>query len=135
MRPDYTDIRALTDQEPLWFTIGGVPRYAPFHPSMLGVYDRSAVLVNVACQSCDAEMLIGDGAAALTLHRLAKGEVEEITIERFASRWTCGDPPRHNCPGSGETMSAVELEIIEAWERVDFDWKRRVDLEGAFRDE
>jgi hypothetical protein len=134
MRPDYADIRSLTDREPLWFTVGGVPRYAPFRPDMLGVYDRSAVLVKVACQSCGAEMLVGDGAAAFTLHRLARGEVFEVTIERFASRWTCGDPPRHDCPGGGETMSAEELEIVEAWEQVDFDWKRRPDLEGVFED-
>jgi len=134
MRPDYADIRALTDREPLWFTIGGVPRYAPFHPRMLGVYDRSAVLVRIACQSCGAEMLIGDGAVALTLYRVSKGEVSEITIERFAANWSCGDPPRHDCPGGGETMSADEVEIVEAWERVDFDWQRRTDLEGEIAD-
>jgi len=134
MKSDYADILALTDQEPLWFTKDGVPRYASFHPKMLGVYDRSAVLARVACQSCGAEMLIGDGAPALTLHSLSKGEVAEITIERFATRWTCGDPPRHNCLGAGETMGAVELEIVEAWERIDFDWQRRTDLEGEIND-
>jgi len=137
MRPSYSDIRALTDQESLWFTKDGVPRYQPFYPKMLGVYDRSAVLVEIECGSCGRRMLIGDGTPAMTLFRIARGEFSEITLERFAKSWVAGDPPRHDCPGAGETMSANEVAIIEAWERTGSNpdaWVRRTDMEGPIAD-
>jgi hypothetical protein len=46
--PKYEDILALAERagagEPLWADENGVPRFAKFHPDLLGVYDRYAVL-------------------------------------------------------------------------------------------
>lgn len=131
MKQAYADIRALTDDAPLWFTRDGVPRYQPFHPKMLGIYDRSAGLFEIACQSCGQRLMVGDGAPTLTLHSLMRSEVVEIHVEAFVHGWTCGDPPRHDCSGGGETMHATEISVIEAWEEPAVgDWVRRIDLEG-----
>jgi hypothetical protein len=43
MYPLYKDLRERLG-EPLWHDAEGVPRYAPFEPSLLGIYDRWAVL-------------------------------------------------------------------------------------------
>lgn len=130
MLPSYSDIRALTDAQPLWFDRNGVPRYAPFHPSMLGVYDRFAVLAEIECQSCGERFAIGEGRPKHVIH-MVRGEPEiiEQDLEKMARSFVYGDPPRHDCPGGGETMSCVERRIVEAWARVDLEWVRHPEHE------
>lgn len=134
MLPAYNDIITRIAERPIWFTATGVPRYNPFAPEMLGVYDQIAGLFLVQCQSCSAKLKIGDGTPRFSIHKVLAGDTEEITVESFGQTWTCGDPPRHDCPGAGETMSAIELSVLEMWERISMDWKRRKDLELAFTD-
>ena len=130
MLPSYSDIRALTDQEPSWFDHNGVPRYAPFHPSLLGVYDTYAVLAEVECQACGERLLIGEGKPKHVVHMVAgEPEIIEHDLGEIARSFVFGDPPRHDCPGAGETMSCIERRIVEAWERVDLDWVRRPEHE------
>jgi len=132
MRPSYNDIRSRIAEEPKWFTVDGVPRYEEFTPKMLGVYDNLAGLFVVRCQSCGRTMLVGDGTPRLSLLRVALGKTNQLTIEEFTRGWACGDPPRHDCPGAGETMSATEIAVMEAWEQIDMEWQRRSDLERPY---
>ena len=130
MLPSYADIRALTDAEPTWFDHNGVPRYAPFHPSLLGVYDRFAVLAEIECQSCGDRILIGDGRPKHIIHMVCgKPEILEQDLPHMTRCFVFGDPPRHACPGAGETMSCIERRIVEAWERVNLEWIRRPEHE------
>ncbi|MHB1852933.1 MAG: hypothetical protein ACYCU6_12290, partial [Acidimicrobiales bacterium] len=132
MLPSYADIRALTDAEPVWYGDNGVPRYAPFHPRLLGVYDKIAVLAEIKCQSCAALLLVGRGTPLHTFHvPLGQIEVVQHSLEKLARGFVFGDPPRHGCPGAGETMGCIERRIVEAWERVDLGWVRRPEHEIA----
>ncbi|MHB1784268.1 MAG: hypothetical protein ACYCTE_16585, partial [Acidimicrobiales bacterium] len=99
MLPSYADIRALTDAEPTWFDRNGVPRYAPFSPRSLGVYDYFAVLAEIACQSCGKHMLIGEGLPKTSIH-FAHGDADVVQhgLEKLARGFLFGDPPRHGCP-------------------------------------
>ena len=137
MLPRYDDIRALTAAEPMWFTEDGVPRFAPFAPTMLGVYDNFALLAAVRCQSCSQVTPVGAGITRFVFHVIADHQinVDEYTVERFVNEWTMGDPPHHNCPGAGETMTADTVGLIEVWQRPHFEWERRADLERAFAEE
>lgn len=119
MLPDYSDIRELTDREPVWYTTGGVPRYREFHPSMLGVYDKYAVLKLVGCQACGDTFLIGVGVPR---HTFPLGTPVEWTLEKLLEADACGDPPRHGCVG--DTMSVDEYNNLEGWVREGSDWKR-----------
>lgn len=115
MLPDYDDIRkAAGDKTPLWYDGNGVPRYAPFTPQMLGIYDDFALLVEIKCQSCGEHFLVGEG---WTRHHIlmAKGEVEIVTrtLRKLAENYHYGDPPRHGCVG--DTMGCIEVRIVEAW--------------------
>ncbi len=132
MLPSYADIRALTDVAPTWFDHDGVPRYAPFHPRLPGVYDRFAVLAEIECQSCGERLLIGEGRPKHVIHTL-HGEVEllEQDLANLAQNFVCALPPRHDCPGAGETMSCIERRIVEAWQQEDFEWVRRPEHEIA----
>lgn len=127
-----SEVAVGSPEVPRWFTIDGVPRYDMFSPKMLGVYDQLAGLFVVRCQSCGMTMMVGDGTQRLSLLRVALGQTNQLTIEEFTSGWTCGDPPRHDCPGAGETMNATEIAVMQAWELVNMDWRRRTDLERPY---
>jgi hypothetical protein len=43
-----------------------VPRFDPFDPEMLGVYDRFAVLGELACAACGKRMQVGIGRRPAT---------------------------------------------------------------------
>jgi hypothetical protein len=130
MWPDYQDIReAAGALEPQWFDGNGVPRYAPFRPEMLGVYDKLALLMQIQCQGCGWTTLVGDGWSQYELVRGTASPVEH-TLKGLAQSWSYGDMPRHNRSCAGETMTCTPLAIVQAWEQQDHAWVRRADLEG-----
>lgn len=137
MKPAYRDILALANGKGVeWWDDNGVPRFAPFEPGLLGVYDDFAVLVEIECQSdyCHQRFLVGAGAKRLNIY---PSRVVETTLESFAMSYDYGDPPRHDAPGgsgrcAGETMSSGAVRVVEAWERVDLAWVRRPQFEGHF---
>lgn len=118
MRPDYDDIKEATgNRTPLWYDGNGVPRYAPFEPDMLGIYDSYALLVEIECQSCRQRFLVGEGWQKFTV-LFANDQTQVIThtLRDLAEKYTYGDPPRHGgCVG--ETMSSDERRIVEAWHK------------------
>lgn len=127
MLPSYEDIRSLIDREPDWFDGNGTPRYRPFHPRMLGVYDRYAVLVEIACQACHKAFKVGVGETRYDLFP----EPHWNTLESLAEGFHYGDPPRHDgCVGY--TMNCEDVRVLEAWRSVmrgDAEWERVPDLE------
>lgn len=132
MFPSYQDIiEAAAPRKPLWWDMNGVPRFAPFRPQLLGVYDTFAILVAVRCSDphCQAGMLVGCGSQSTTV--TASG-VEQHTLESMVAGFVYGDAPRHDCTGWGETSAVDELVVIEAWERHDTEWVRRAGLEVPF---
>lgn len=131
MLPNYQDVIEAAGRPPLWFTEAGVPRYADYHPTLLGVYDEVAGLFLVACQYCQERFEVGAGTPRRSVARIMASDFEEVSLQKFLADWTCGDPPRHACPGGGETMSAVELGVLQAWERVGMAWVRQPLLERA----
>lgn len=120
MLPDYDDIRELIDRPPDWFDKYGVPRYKPFSPDMLGIYDDFALLVLIQCQSCTQFMKVGSGWSHYDQYRyfrMGDDLPEPWTLRDLAEGYHYGDPPRHGCPGAGETMGCIEIKIQEAWTR------------------
>ena len=137
MLPKYEDILALAERagagEPKWWDENGVPRYATFHPDLLGVYDRYAVLAEVTCASCARVMLVALGRPKLEIRANATlARIDLVRLVSLVEAW--GDPPRHDLrPGercAGETMSAGRVQVVQAWEQGDdFEW-RQVSLEA-----
>lgn len=111
MLPDYADIRALSDRGPNWFDENGVPRYAPFHPKMLGVYDHHALLVKIRCQRCRQVFLVGEGWPTSGIRG---DQLVTFDLAGIAERYHYGDPPAHGgCVGN--TMNSEPLRIVQAW--------------------
>jgi hypothetical protein len=134
MLPDYADITSRIPEDPAWYDGNGVPRYGDFAPDMLGVYDDCAILVQIACQSCDRKFLVGEGYSQmgrlqgdLRMAALNGTPAEEIKPEgpedfmrSLAEGFHYGDPPRHNCVG--DTMNCVDHAVIQAWVK-NKDWR------------
>lgn len=135
MLPAYNDIRRAVGKPPVWYDTHGVPRYTTFHPELLGVYDQYALLAHVKCAApnCEAVLAVGDGRPRMTISCAGDQPYTPVSLDDWVEHWSFGDPPRHDCPGAGETMSSNLEGIAEAWERVDLDWQRRYDLETVPR--
>lgn len=150
MYPLYTDLRERLG-EPLWHDSHGVPRYAPFHPTMLGVYDDWAALFEVTCCGCGQRFECGAGMHALgvTLRRSNRGQesLEGLTSDEDRRRWLervhaeldCpkgatdhlvdwGDAPWHTLPEGGQcpgTTMGVDLgPVLQLWHKVRGEWVR-----------
>lgn len=132
MLPSYADIRSRIAEPPIWYDRHGVPRYEPFKPQMLGVYDDFAVLAEIACQRCGARFLV---AASWTRLDVFANSMVQRSLESLAESFDYGDPPRHDdgpmgrC--AGETMRSETVRVVERWERIGFDWVRRVAGEAS----
>jgi hypothetical protein len=129
MHPRYDDITSRISEPPRWW-FNGVPRYKHFEPDDLSVSPEQVALARVACQGCETEFLIG-------VEKKPSCQTDALA-ELYSGDLNVGDPPRHDHPDgsrcAGETMGAVQIEVIEAWERASafpWGWFRRPDCEGA----
>lgn len=126
MHPSYSDITSRIEEEPSWWDSNGVPRYGPFEPEALGVYDDAAVLVLIGCQACERQFLIGigsSGSSRYETHLLlqaftgtkSQGESPNADewLAHISESFHYGDPPRHGCVG--DTMNCIDLELLQAW--------------------
>ena len=129
MLPDYADIRKRIDEDPLWYDEHGVPRYDPFRPSMLGIYDDLAILMVIECQSCGTPFKVGLGKQR-ALER-AFGSDASLPTEHGVGSWHYGDPPR-GCCAAGATMNSVPRRVLEAWKRKGVDWVRVPEHEHVY---
>lgn len=124
MLPSYDDIRSRLG-DPVWFDDHGVPRYEPFEPDMLGVYDTYAALLTIGCQGCNREFQVGIGRAVTdAVERAPVDEVadwwpptlpNDVDGRPWGWSWHYGDPPRHGC--IGDTMNSVPVAVVEFWRR------------------
>lgn len=131
MLQSYNDIKDLIDKEPLWYDNHGVPRYRPFTPIMLGVYDKYAVLAEIACQNCGHEFHVGDGVTGATW---VAGEVRINSLADLVNGYHYGDPPSHGCVG--DTMNSICYRVLEAWEHTkatNWEWRRFTEYEGFIK--
>lgn len=125
MKQSYHDI---TDKmgAPIWWDEAGCPRYGPFHPnSCNSIYTREAVLLEISCQVCPCRFKV-----AVAYHFFGPNLITQLKDHQLHY----GDPPRHKCPGAGETMNSDALQVLEFWQRQQQggggDWTRVPELEG-----
>ena len=142
MYPLYKNLRERLG-EPIWHDAEGVPRYAPFEPSLLGIYDRWAVLFVVECQACQKHFKCAAGTDPLVdaIRRDPTRQWDEGDFEKLKEPMTAignilgwGDAPWHNAKGeedkfdgqcAGTTMSTDVVAILEVWHRPSCsDWER-----------
>lgn len=145
MLPDYADILALAPgRQPDWWDDDGVPRFAPFHPDMLGVYDSWAILAEIGCQGCARRLLVGVGWSKYQQYigvREGDPMPEPWSLAKLAATFGYGDPPRHDSTtgqpcAAGATMSSYPTRIVQAWQQVvvlgqGYQWQRDPVCEGA----
>lgn len=120
---EYDDIVSRIAEPPLWW-LEGVPRYEPFHHQALCVYAQEALLVHIRCQICSKDFEIGlydPRPYSTPTFRALLNTRREIGV---------GDPPNACCfPGS--SMGAVEVAVLQFWERPpnQREWRRVPELE------
>jgi hypothetical protein len=110
----YDDILNRISERPTWWD-NGIPRYGKFHPANLGIYCNVGLLVHTECQMCGLRFDCGTGVRYSPQDFWDRMDINPYEIG-------LGDPPNHNC--YGDSMSAWTIQIIECWERRDFDWVR-----------
>jgi hypothetical protein len=118
MHNNYEDILALTDKQPQWYDVNGVPRFAPFHPRLApNIYARHCFLLLIACQKCGRKFEV---------------QMHVFLFERtlkHPKHLHYGDPPCHGCVG--DTMNCDDLAVLEAWYRDPLEpWERQPQFEG-----
>ena len=140
MYPIYRDLRDKLG-EPLWHDGHGVPRYAEFHPSLLGIYDDWAALFVVRCQSCGMDFDCAAGLA--TSHRLItypgkppfafEERNDPMKVLPHVVGW--GDAPWHHDASqcSGTTMTTMIVRLRQVWRREKSEWSK-VELTAAMID-
>ncbi len=131
MYPLYRDLREKLG-EPLWHDQHGVPRYAEFHPSLLGIYDEWAALFVVECQSCGRTFPCAKGISKMSDHRRIVELFEALKTADGAlyNLIVWGDAPWHDFEGNqasfdsqcaGTTMTTSVVDILQLWHR-DREW-------------
>ena len=106
MHHHYEDLRKLLG-EPVWFDEHAVPRYCDFSPDMTAdIYADEAVLLRIACQSCDRPFDVAmTGSAGVLAAQIADGSIH------------FGDPPNVGCCLSGPSMNCIDLRVLQYWTR------------------
>lgn len=142
MYPLYKDLRERLG-EPLWHDAHGVPRYAPFEPKLLGIYDKWAVLFLVECQACKKQFKCAAGTEPFmdAIRRDPTRKWEDGDFEKLQEPMTVidsvlgwGDAPWHTATGAedqfngqcaGTTMGTGVVAILEVWHRPSYsEWER-----------
>ncbi len=122
MYPIYKDIRNRLGA-PLWHDSYGVPRYDEFHPKLLGIYDKYAVLFLVQCQTCHQLFPCAFGMPG---YHFVNDKFDIIdNVDDFLKYVTWGDAPYHEeeqqC--SGTTMSTSIVKLLSVWSQESGKWE------------
>lgn len=143
MKQRYDDIIEAVGQEPIWWTMDGVPRFKPFSPyDVSDIYANEAALVEIACQCCGKKYQVAMTSSnetamtehhrmvAMTFHLNSKnnGTTNCSQIEaqfpreqyRLHTRIKTGnlfykDPPNTGCCASGASMTSLMIKVLEYW--------------------
>jgi len=120
----YKDIKDEIDRVPVWYDEKGVPRYCEFHPDRVNdIYAREVILIWIECQSCGQKFKVAISQDKMGIHKLNSFKDWDQECIHY------GDPPRHD-DNIGETMSCLDLEILEYWEQGKTEWNRLKEYEG-----
>lgn len=126
MLPAYNDIKSRIKEDPKWWDANGVPRYDKFHPELsCDIYAEEVVLVEIQCQDCRQRFMVEFNWSS---HRALFSGRPSPSLSESPGLLHYGDPPAHGC--IGDTMNCEDLMVVEFWQRNDFDWEERSDLEG-----
>lgn len=126
MLPAYNDIKSRIKEPPIWWDANGVPRYDTFTPELsCDIYAHEVALVKIACQDCHEHFMVEFNWNES--HGLFTGRPHP-PMSANPGMLHYGDPPAHGCVG--DTMNCEDLEVVEFWQRADFDWARCPNLEG-----
>lgn len=116
MKPNYSDILTRIDEPPVWWTEGGVPRWADMHPLEVGGYTCKVVFMRIACQSCGEQFIV-----SLSEHMYDKHRGVPPLEQRLASY---GDVPSNKCCAVGDTMTSYPVRIESMWVDERGDWRK-----------
>lgn len=119
MHEGYEDILSRITEKPKWWDANAVPRYDEFHPRYCpDIYSNQVILLRIACQDCGQQFDV----------EMHAGFFETLNPPKLHY----GDPPRHDCPGAGETMNCEDLAVLYVWHRPHAaeGWVRHPELEG-----
>lgn len=132
MHLEYHDILKRIAEPPKWW-LDGVPRYDAFSPHDATVYARQVALVHIECRDCGTRYDV-----ALVYPNHEHRHDLRYVIDYGNAFETIGDPP-NACPQSftsshgGATMTAIQVAVLEFWERPEFDWIRNPSFERPLR--
>lgn len=141
MKALYEDILALTDKEPDWYDMAGVPRFAKFDPERCpNIYAKEVILLRIQCQNCQRKFNVEmhwdcyKGRQSIS-EAIGKGDLGYIHY---------GDPPRHGTGpdgkwlcAAGDTMNSEQIKILEFWTKGEhgIGWERKPEYEIEWEDE
>ena len=122
MHCDYSDIRDLIQQAPLWFDERAVPRYAQFEPGRAAnIYCDECALVEITCQGCGKAFQVAFSSDVMRrIATFPDGTVKERpTLAEHIGGKTLhyGDPPNIGCCAAGPTMNSEPQRVLEYWRR------------------
>lgn len=125
MHESYDDILERISEPPTWFDENGTPRYGEFHPDRCpNIYSHHVGLFLIGCQDCDAKF-----------HVQMSANIWSRELSHPPMKWHYGDPPRHDCPGAGESMNCEDYAVLQFWTKENFgEWERRPEFEGVIDD-
>lgn len=140
MKANYSDIKALTEQEPQWFDSNGVPRYCAFSPEHSpNIYADEVALLEVECQGCNAtfQVEVHSDISIRAARREWAFDEDNISLEDQIKKGTVtyGDPPIHPGCGSGLAMLSITARVAQFWKLEHGDWCRVRKLENAVQKE
>lgn len=123
MNHHYADILERIPDPPKWWDERAIPRFCAFHPSEIAdIYADEAALLLIRCQSCGREFRVATSRSTYDRHVLRQ---PFLANDIKANRITYGDPPNAHCCPAGPTMSAVEIRVLEYWQKNHlFEWNR-----------
>lgn len=119
MKPLYSDILERLG-DPLWWDQRGVPRYEPFHPSMVGIDADVVVLATIQCQFCGHPFRVAieiDHWDHPRIVATAWNDGERVVEALQRESVGYGDPPRllTPCCEAGVTATSEIHGIHEVW--------------------
>jgi hypothetical protein len=144
MHDSYDDIRSRISEPPKWFDENAVPRYSDFAPGeQSNIYADRVAFVLIACQNCREKFKVCFSSCSMDRLRWQLRH-EQLGVENPCKHdlWDgCvdgsihfGDPPNTQCCPAGPTMNCLDLRVLEAWERVNFEWVRKPECEVMLSD-
>ena len=134
MKALYEDILALTDEQPNWYDMDGVPRFARFNPELCpNIYAKEVILLLIQCQNCERQFEV-------EMHWRPIGEKQSISeaVDKGDLGYIhYGDPPRHGVKidshsvcYAGDTMNSEQVKILEFWKKESLgEWERKPEYE------